>query len=142
MIAQHSATSGGAPGGALSLQRRRFAERFVEHGNATQAATEAGYSPGSARFTAARLLRDPAVSEYIAHVREALAGRQTAESMERIQNVRRWWALVITGQELPDAAPADRIRASGLLAKSLGAFTKKVEATVEVRVVYDHCEDI
>lgn len=133
---QHSATSAEVAGESLPLKRRRFAEAFVEHGNGARAAVEAGYAEVSARFTASRLLRDPAVAAYVEAVREALAERQGASSLERIANLRAYWVDYILGNVEPSATPADRLRASGLLGKSIGALTGAADGELRVTVHY------
>lgn len=49
----------------LTGRQKRFCQRFVEWGNATAAARDAGYAPNSARVTAHRLLGLPKVAERI-----------------------------------------------------------------------------
>lgn len=46
-------------------KRERFIEAYVRHGNATQAAREAGVPAKGARVTAYRWLRDPRVAEAV-----------------------------------------------------------------------------
>ena len=134
---QHSATSVEVAGGSLPLKRRRFAEAYVEHGNGARAAVEAGYSEASARFTAARLLSDPKVSGYVDAVREALGAQQSAESLERIANLRAYWSDYILGKIEPAATPADRLRASALLGKSIGALNPGNDPDLRVIVTYE-----
>jgi hypothetical protein len=124
-------------GGSLPLKRRRFAEAYVEHGNGARAAVEAGYSEGSARFTAARLLSDPKVAGYVDAVREALGAQQAGESLERIANLRSYWVEFILGNVDPAATPADRLRASALLGRSIGAFTSGGGEDLRVIVSYE-----
>lgn len=133
---QHSATPADVAGGSLPLKRRRFAEAYVEHGNGARAAVEAGYAEPSARFTAARLLADPTVAAYVAAVREALGAQQSAESLERIANLRAYWVDYILGRVEPSASPADRLRASALLGKSIGALNGAPDGELRVIVTY------
>lgn len=134
---QHSATSAEVAGGSLPLKRRRFAEAYVEHGNGARAAVEAGYAEASARFTAARLLSDPKVAGYVDAVREALGSKQSAESLERIANLRAYWVDFILGYVDPAATPADRLRASALLGKSIGAFNGSGGEDLRVIVIFE-----
>jgi phage terminase small subunit len=57
-------------------RQRRFVERFVETGNATQSAVVAGYPARSARTVASRLLRK-------AHIKDAVS-RRNAEIMDAL----------------------------------------------------------
>lgn len=50
-----------------AAKRVRFVEAYVRHGNATQAAREAGVPVKGARVTAYRWLRDPRVAEAVRH---------------------------------------------------------------------------
>ena len=73
----------------LISQQQAFAEAYVlGHGNATQAAVEAGYSPVSARQTASRLLHTPHVQEAIrraqAHV---LRGRLASKALGVLEKI-------------------------------------------------------
>ena len=49
----------------MNPKRQRFCEEYVIDSNGTQAATRAGYAPGSAKVTASRLLTDANVRERI-----------------------------------------------------------------------------
>lgn len=51
-------------------KRRKFAEAYVEHGNASKAAVQAGYSAKSATSAASRLLKHPEVAHAIAVARK------------------------------------------------------------------------
>ena len=67
----------------LLSQQQAFAQAYVlGHGNATQAAIEAGYSPVSARPTASRLLHTPHVQIAIQRAQAAaLRGRLASKAL-------------------------------------------------------------
>ena len=50
----------------LTAKQKRFCDEYLIDLNATQAAIRAGYSPKTAAASAARLLRNVKVQEYIA----------------------------------------------------------------------------
>ena len=74
---------------ALLDQQRLFAEAYVlGHGNATQAAIEAGYSPVSARQTASRLLHTPHVQDAIRRAQaHALRGRLASKALGVLEKI-------------------------------------------------------
>lgn len=49
----------------LSPQQVSFIDSYLQHGNATRAAIDAGYSTASARSTGCRLLKNEIVAEHI-----------------------------------------------------------------------------
>lgn len=114
---------------ALPPKRQAFVLAYVGEaaGNGTKAAEIAGYT--HPRSQAARLL--PFVSEAIAAFREPARERKIAT----IEDLRELWTAVATGEE-PDGddgttpAMRDRLKASDLLGKSLGAFVEKHEITI------------
>lgn len=58
-----------APFKKLSIQEQRFCEAYVDHGNATRAAKEAGYSEKAAHVQGCRLLKRDNVTAYIDAIR-------------------------------------------------------------------------
>lgn len=70
-------------------QQRAFAEAYVlGHGNATQAAIEAGYAPVSARQTASRLLHTPHVQDAIRHAQaHVLRGRLASKALGVLEKI-------------------------------------------------------
>jgi phage terminase small subunit len=76
-------------GTELLSQQHAFAQAYVfGHGNATQAAIEAGYSPVSARQTASRLLHTPHVQEAIQRAQAVtLRGRLATKALGVLEKV-------------------------------------------------------
>lgn len=58
-----------APLSKLNVRQQKFAEAYADHGNATRAAKEAGYSERSAHAQGCDLLKHPDVRAYIDAVR-------------------------------------------------------------------------
>lgn len=67
----------------MTPKKLKFAQRYLIHGNGTEAAKEAKYSPRSAHAQACRLLKDADVKAYIAEKRAAIA-KKADVTVERI----------------------------------------------------------
>jgi phage terminase small subunit len=76
-------------GTELLSQQQAFAQAYVlGHGNATQAAIEAGYSPVCARQTASRLLHTPHVQDAIQRAQAVtLRGRLATKALGVLEKV-------------------------------------------------------
>ena len=103
----------------LSPKRERFARLYVQSGNATQSAVEAGYSPRSAKQEGHRLLTFADVKREVAELERE---QREAEKVDR--------EYVIRGlRRLAENAESEsaRVRALELLGKSLRMFTEQIE---------------
>lgn len=58
---------------ALTERQRKFAEAYIELGNATAAATKAGFTPAYAQG----VIRQPAVQAYLAELRKQIPAQHT-----------------------------------------------------------------
>lgn len=110
----------------LTPKQQAFADYYIECGNATEAAKNAGYSEKTARSQGQRLLTNVDVSAYIADRMKALAEKRIAsadEAMEFLTSVMRG---EIKDQFGLDAALSDRIKAcEGLIKRfSIGGFNR------------------
>lgn len=108
----------------MNERQRKFAEYYVQCGNAEQAAVSAGYSEQYARGNAYKLVANSGVAAYIKQLSEAA---QTA----RIMTARGRQELLSDIARDEDNAAADRIRAVDTLNKMTGEYTTKVEASVQ-----------
>lgn len=108
----------------MTERQRKFAEYYVQCGNAEQAAVSAGYSEQYARGNAYKLVANSGVAVYIKQLSEAA---QTA----RIMTARDRQELLSDIAKDEDNAAADRIRAVDTLNKMTGEYTTKVEASVQ-----------
>ena len=108
----------------MTERQRKFAEYYVQCGNAEQAAVSAGYSEQYARGNAYKLVANSVVAAYIKQLSEAA---QTA----RIMTARARQELLSDIARDEDNAAADRIRAVDTLNKMTGEYTTKVEASVQ-----------
>lgn len=105
--------------GKLTLKKKKFADYYIETGNATEAAKKAGYSEKTAYSIGQRLLKDVEASAYIAK-RQAELDKERLASLKEIQEFR---TRVIRGKEKDafemDATLADRLKAANDLEKAL-----------------------
>jgi phage terminase small subunit len=110
---------GGAP---VSERERRFIERFMGSGNATKAATEAGYSRKTASQIGYRLLRKVQIQRAIAERTQNDPIVWTREDRQR------FWTAIASGATRFERAPLrDRLKASELLGRSQADFIDRHE---------------
>ena len=70
---------------ALTPKQQAFADYYIECGNATEAAKRAGYSENNVGENAAKTLKNPNVSAYIAERMEEQARKRVADANEVIE---------------------------------------------------------
>lgn len=103
----------------LNPKQRKFAKKYIETGNAVEAAIFAGYSENSAHVTAYRILENVSVKEYIAELQEEIDSKSIA-SLREIQEFR---TRIVRGEEKDqfglDVSLSDRRQAAVDLEKAL-----------------------
>lgn len=112
----------------MNQRKRAFCEAYLISGNATDAAREAGYSPRSARSIGQRLLTFDDVREYLERRNQEISAANTAQ----MEEVRQFWTATMRDENMK---PADRLKASDLLAKTCGAFLERVEVDADVKTL-------
>ena len=112
----------------MNQRKRAFCEAYLISGNATDAAKEAGYSPRSARSIGQRLLTFDDVREYLERRNQEISAANTA----KMEEVRQFWTATMRDENMK---PADRLKASDLLAKTCGAFLERVEVDADVKTL-------
>lgn len=143
----------------MTAKQKRFCDEYLIDLNATQAAIRAGYSEKTARVIGAENLSKPALKSYIdqrmAEKESELIADQN-EVLKYLTSVLRGETqsevIVIEGtgegcseartmQKAPDEK--ERLRAAELLGKRYGAFTDKVEQSVdmELSITVDYGDD-
>ena len=142
----------------LTAKQKRFCDEYLIDLNATQAAIRAGYSPKTAAASAARLLRNVKVQEYIA---QRMAEKES-ELVADQDEVLRYLTSVLRGksraQEIVvegigegcseartmEKAPSEkeRLKAAELLGKRYALFTDKVDmdADMDLNITIDYGE--
>jgi len=73
----------------LTPKQERFVEQYLIENNASLAARQAGYSPGSARSTGYKLLQQPRVAARIEELRAELRDRHSATADNIIERYRK-----------------------------------------------------
>lgn len=114
----------------MHQRKRVFCEVYLISGNATQAAISAGYSPKTARSQGQHLLTLADVKEYLDQRNQEISEANTAQ----MEEVRQFWTATMRNQTMK---PADRLKASELLAKTYGAFLDRVHEELSVADTVD-----
>ena len=106
----------------LNIKQMRFANFYIETGNATASYLSAGYEAegNAAEVNASRLLRNAKVQEYIKERNAQL----DVELIADITETKRFWTEIMRDE---NADMKDRLRASEYIAKTNGAFVEKKE---------------
>lgn len=134
----------------LTPKQQKFADYYVELGNAEQAAIKAGYSERYARGNAHKLVANSGIKEYI----DARLGEKESERIAKQDEVLQFLTVVLRGQEtesipivgkdffeMVDNTPSikDRIKAAELLGKRYAMWTDKqqLDGVVGVQIVDD-----
>ncbi|UNE49946.1 terminase small subunit [Bacillus amyloliquefaciens] len=132
----------------LTEKQKRFADFYIELGNATEAARKAGYSQKTAKSIGQENLTKPDIKSYI---KERLAEKD-AKRVASQDEILEFLTAVMRGekteqipvgigegaQELEDKDPylKDRVKAAELLGKRHGMWTEKVDMTGEFAVQF------
>jgi phage terminase small subunit len=136
----------------LTPKQKKFADYFIEYGNQTKAAIEAGYSKASARTMGAELMKKDYIREYI----DEIVSLKDAERIANQDEILGFLTSVMRGDvteqvplldgdgyqklaQLDAAQPKDRIKAAELLGKRYAMWTDKqnIDANVGVMIVDD-----
>ena len=104
----------------LTPKQRAFADFYIETGNATEAAIQAGYSKKTARSIGQENLTKPDILKYIKERNKQLESKRIANMKE----VKEFWTATLRNTEVEYK---DRLKASEFIAKTNGAFLDKVE---------------
>lgn len=138
---------------SLSEQQKRFADYYIETGNATQSYLKAGYKAKgkSAEVNASRLLGNAKVKEYV----DALIAQKDGERIAKQDEVLEFLTDVMRGQvkeQFPlglgmgeqtlvkkELDGKDRIKAAELLGKRYAMWTDKqhIDGSMAVQIVDD-----
>lgn len=104
----------------LTFKQEMFAREYIADGNATRAATMAGYSEETAYAAGSRLLKNVKVKARV----DELTAEGAARNNLKMDEVIDYWRQVL---ENPNQRTSDRTKVSELIAKYLGAFKERVE---------------
>lgn len=120
----------------LNPRQKKFAEFYLQTGNETEAARQAGYAAGSAHTTGCRLLKDEKVREYIRERMREINKQLQADSDEVLAFLARVMRGEVKDQFGLDASLADRINAAKELNKRYAAadmLQQKPKLTIEFK---------
>ena len=132
----------------LTLKQQRFADEYIISGNATQAATLAGYSKKTARSIGQENLTKPDIKKYIDERLEELESSKIAKQDEVLQYLTSIMRGLETEQTLRgmgegmqaiddiEVSAKDRIKAAELLGKRYAMWTDKQEVTGDIAVTF------
>lgn len=136
----------------LTLKQQKFAEYYIETGNATESAVNAGYSDKYAHTNASKLLQNTTVKNYIEETLSEMSSNRIADATEVLETLtdvmrgeRTGTALVSVGngkQQVKEVKPTvlEIIRAAENLGKRYKLFTDKAE--IEVRGAVQFIDDL
>lgn len=122
----------------LTIKQQRFADIYIETGNATQSYIDAGYKATTrevAEANARKLLGNYSVKTYIDNKMSGIQ-KNTIASQEEVLE---YLTKVMRGEEKDqfglDASLQDRTKCAELLGKRYGTFKEKVDVTGSIPVV-------
>ncbi len=110
----------------LNARQKAFCEYYVASGNATDAATKAGYSEYYAKNRIHTLMKSVGISGYIEELQEKAKGNRIMTAIER----REFLTKMILKEETKDT---DRLKALDILNKMDGEYTQKLEVKGELK---------
>lgn len=113
----------------LTIKQQKFADKYIECGNATESAIYAGYSKNTARQTAAENLSKPYIKSYI-DARMAELQKPTIATAEEVLEF-----LTETMRDM-EAEKRDRIKCAELMGKRYALYSEKVQVDGAVPVVF------
>lgn len=121
----------------LTPKQQVFADRYIELGNAYQAAIKAGYSEAYAKGNVIRLLENVSVKHYIEKRMEELKSERVADQQEVLE----FLSSVLRGEKTEEVlrgvgkgeqtiddmeiSGSDRIKAAELIGKRYAMWTEK-----------------
>ena len=109
----------------LTPKQQAFADYYIQTGNATEAAIQAGYSERTAKQTGYENLTKPYIQQYIEEKQKDLESNRMADMTE----VREFWTEAMRNAE---NTMKDRLKASEMIARTSGAFLEKMEVNANV----------
>ena len=104
----------------LNARQKSFCEFYVASGNATEAATKAGYSETYSKTRTNVLLQNVEICRYINELQEKTKTSRIMTAIER----KKFLTKMILKEETKDT---DRLKALDILNKMDGEYTQKVE---------------
>lgn len=110
----------------MTARQKKFAEYYVQSGNASWSAVQAGYSKKLVNTNAFKLLQNTAIAQYIRELTEKAQDERILTAKER----RAMLSDIAKGH----AATQDRLRAIDILNKMTGEYVTKIEGSIAADV--------
>ncbi len=108
----------------LNVRQKRFVDKYVETGNAAEAARHAGYSEKTARSQGQRLLTHVDIYQYIKKHQQI----ETNESIISLERCLEKLTEIINDEK---STRKEVMQAMDMRLKTLGAYTSNVNANVQ-----------
>jgi phage terminase small subunit len=112
----------------LTEKQKRFADYYIETGNATESYKRAGYKASNDNIAAVeshKLLRNPKIAGYIHERNKQLESDRIAD----MEEVKKFWTDTLRNVEIDHK---HRLKASEYIAKTNAAFIERQEVTGEM----------
>ena len=122
----------------LTIKQKKFADIYIETGNATQSYIDAGYKATKrevAEANARKLLANNSVKKYMEEKMEQLQQSSIASQEEVLQYLTKVMRGVEKDQFGLDASLQDRTKCAELLGKRYGTFKEKIDVNGSIPVV-------
>lgn len=104
----------------LNMRQRKFAEYYIQSGNAAESAIKAGYSAKYANTNASKLLQNTMIANYVKEISDKAKDECIINAKDR--------QVILSDIAKADTnAPSDRIKAIDTLNKMTGEYLNKVE---------------
>ena len=104
----------------LTLKQRKFADEYIKHANATEAAKKAGYSAKTAHSIATENLQKPAIKNYIAERLKSIESHKIMTAKEAI--------------ELLTSIARGEVKETVIVSTPVGVEEAKKEADLKTRI--------
>lgn len=121
--------------GELNARQKKFAEYYVQSGNAAESARKAGYSETYAEHRTDEMLRKVEVAEYIKQLSDKLKD-------ERIISAKDRQIILSDIAKSKKEFASDRIRAIDTLNKMTGEYLNKVEVSGTLKAEQSKLDDL
>ena len=119
----------------LNARQKKFAEYFVQSGNAAESARRAGYSKSYAEHRTDEMLRNVDIAEYIKELSDKLKDERVLSAKDR-------QVMLSDIARNADNEPSDRIRAVDTLNKMTGEYLNKVEVNGSLKTETSKLDDL
>lgn len=132
----------------LTIKQQKFADFYLEYGNATKAAIEAGYSPKYAGFNADKLLKNTKIKDYIDSRLDEIQSKRIADVAEIMEYLTKGMRQELSEEVVVTEGCGDGIseskivtkkislrdsnKCAEMLAKRYGIFNETINVNMEI----------